>query len=150
VSKFLDDVTRIQAAQDAKRPLLDWLIVIRRLVVGLAAAALPLALAGPGITRPFTTNPAATIPIKMTVTDVGIRCSPSSAPRGVAALFIVVNRGKKIHTILLKDVGAGKRPSFTATVRPDQQKTFVMFLDYRGILHAHSPDGALQGTFKVT
>ena len=86
----------------------------------------------------------------MTVTDVGIRMSPSSATRGQAALFIVVNRGKKMHTIVLKDVGAGKRPTFTATVRPDQQKTFVMFLDYRGIVHVHSTDGALQTTFKVT
>lgn len=86
----------------------------------------------------------------MTVTDRVIRMSPSSASRGQAALFIVVNRGTKVHTILLKDVGAGKRPTFTAIVRPDQQKTFVMFLDYRGIVHVHSPDGVLQGSFKVT
>jgi len=124
--------------------------VSRGFFVGVAVTAASLVLVGPGLTRPETTNPAATIPIKMTVTDVGIRMSPSSAPRGVAALFIVTNRGKKIHTIVLKDVGSGKRPSFTATVKPDQQKSFVLFLDYRGILHAHSPDGALQGIFKVT
>ena len=109
-----------------------------------------LVFVGPGLARLETTNPAATIPIKITITDLGIRTSPSSASRGFAALFIVTNRGKKIHTIVLKDVGTGKRPGFTATVRPDQQKTFVMFLDYRGVVHVHSPDGALQGTFRVT
>lgn len=123
----------------------------RRLLFAAAAVvAASLVSVGPGQARPDTTNPAATIPIKMTVTDRTIRMSPSSAPRGVAGLFIVLNRGKKIHTIVLRDVGAGKRPTFTATVRPDQQKTFVMFLDYRGIVHVHSPDGTLQGTFKVT
>ena len=108
-------------------------------------------LAGPGLARVGTTNPAATVPVRVTVTDRGITMSPNSATRGVAAQFIITNRGTKTHKIFLKDVGTGKRPSFTATLRPDQQKTFVMFLDYRGLLHCRSTDGsALHGTFKVT
>ena len=146
-----DDVTRIQAAQDFSDPGATLGHMSRRLLPAAAAAvAASLISVGPGLARPETTNPAATIPIKMTVTDRVIRMSPSSASRGQAGLFIVVNRGTKVHTIVVKDVGAGKRPSFTATVRPDQQKTFVMFLDYRGLVHARSTDGVLQGTFKVT
>ena len=123
----------------------------RRFVVAVAATAASLVLVGPGISRPETTNPAATVPVKVIVTDHAIRMSPNTATRGVAALFIVTNRGTKVHTVALKDVGTGKRPSFTATLRPDQQKTFVMFLDYRGVLYCRSTDGsALQGTFKVT
>lgn len=108
--------------------------------------------AGPGLARLGTTNPAATVPIKVTLTDSAIRMSPSSASRGVAALFIVTNRGTKAHTVVIKDVGNGKRrPGFTAALRPDQQKTFVMFLDYRGLLHCSSPGPpAMTCTFRVT
>ena len=123
----------------------------RRFVVAAAATAASLVFVGPGLTRPDTTNPAATVPIKVTITDRAIRTNPSSAVRGVEAEFIVTNRGTKAHTLVLKDVGVGKRPGFTATLRPDQQKTFVMFLDYRGLLHCYTTDGsALRGTFRVT
>lgn len=106
---------------------------------------------GPGLARVGTTNPAATVPIKVTLTDSAIRMSPSSATRGVAALFVVTNRGTKAHTVVVKDVGTGKRPGFTATLRPDQQKSFVMFLDYRGLLHCTSPGPPpMTCTFRVT
>jgi hypothetical protein len=123
--------------------------VSSRFVVGAAASAAAfLVLAGPGL---GTTNPAATVPIKVTITDRAIRCVPNTSSRGVSGLFILTNRGTKVHTVTLKDVGLGKRPSFTAKLGPDQQKTFVMFLDYRGLLHLRSIDGsALVGTFKVT
>jgi len=125
--------------------------VSRRFVVFVAATAGLLVFAGPGLSRPDTTNPAATVPIRVTVTDRAIRMSPSSAPRGVEGEFIVTNRGTKVHTIVVKDVGVGKRPGFTARLRPDQQKIFVMFLDYRGMLQCYSTDGsALKGTFRVT
>lgn len=120
----------------------------RRFVVAAAATAASLVFVGPGLTRPDTTNPAATVPIKVTITDRAIRMSPSTAVRGVEAQFIITNRGAKAHTIVLRDVGVGKRPGFTATLRPDQQKTFVMFLDYRGVLRCYSKDG-LQGTLRV-
>lgn len=122
----------------------------RRLVVAAACIAASLVVVGPGLARPGTTNPAATVPVKVTITDRAIRMSPNTATRGVEAAFIVTNRGTKTHTVVLKDVGAGKRPSFTATLRPDQQRTFVMFLDYRGLLRCYSTDGsALQGTLRV-
>lgn len=123
----------------------------RRLVVAAASAAASLVFAGPAPAHVGTTNPAATVPIKVTLTDSAIRMSPSSATRGVAALFVVTNRGTKLHTVVVKDIGTGKRPGFTATLRPDQQKTYVMFLDYRGYLHCASPGRpALTCRFRVT
>jgi hypothetical protein len=125
--------------------------VSRRLFVAAASLAALLLFVGPALTRPETTNPAATIPIKVTITERAITMRPNAAVRGVAAEFIVTNRGKKAHTVRLRDVGTGKRPGFTTTLRPDQQKIFVMFLDYRGLIHCVSLDApTLTATLKVT
>jgi hypothetical protein len=80
--------------------------------------------------------------------------SPSHAVRGSTITFVLVNRGKKTHTFVIGDVkrGPGKGQGFAQVLRPDQQFTKVMFLDYRGKLKFFLRSGGAttaHGTFVI-
>jgi hypothetical protein len=101
------------------------------LVLGAQGSARPGAQRS---ARPQTTAPPPVVDIKVTITDAGIRMTPKSAARGDYARFILLNVGKRPHTIAF---GAGKRGTgvqtgFSKPLKPNEQKILLLFLDYRG------------------
>lgn len=120
-----------------------------------AAFALSLAIAAPGFARPQTTNAPPILTIKVTITDNSITVRPNSAARGTNTIFILTNRGTKTQRWVLGDTarGAGKKIGFASTLGPNQQKTVVMFLDYRGLLpysiSSATGKAALKGSFTI-
>jgi hypothetical protein len=118
----------------------------------MCAAA--LAVAGSAGARPETTNVPAIFTAKVTLTDRGISMTPNHAARGSTVTFILTNRGKKAHTFVIGDAltSSKARLGFKQTLKPDQQFTKVMFLDYRGgmkfVLRTGSKVVA-RGTFRI-
>ena len=128
---------------------------MRAAVLVATASATALAVVSSGFGHPQTTNPGTYETVKVTLTDVSMTVRPNVAARGVTAVFVITNRGKKTRTWVLGDTtrGAGKTIGFARTVRPDQQKTVVLFLDYRGRLPYVSlgaaKTAALKGSFRI-
>jgi hypothetical protein len=127
----------------------------RRRLVAIAFVT-PLLIAAPGFARPQTTNSPAILQIKVTITDSSVTVRPNAAPRGTNAIFILTNRGKTTKKWVLGNAtrGAGKKIGFASVLAPDQQKSIVMFLDYRGPLpySASQLSGAktvLKGSFRI-
>ena len=124
---------------------------------GLVAIAFlaSLAIAAPGSARPRTTNSPAILTIKVTITDHSVTVRPNTAPRGSNATFILTNRGTKTQKWVLGNAtrGVGKKIGFASVLAPDQQKSVVMFLDYRGPLpYSASQLGGktvLKGSFRI-
>jgi len=106
---------------------------VKKLLVPACAGLAALAVSGPAGS---TTNAPAIFTVKVTITDHGIAVTPGHAVRGSTCTFILTNRGKKTHTFVIGDVtrGVGKGQGFGQVLRPNQQYTKVMFLDYRGVL----------------
>ncbi|MDX6485985.1 MAG: hypothetical protein QOF43_1138 [Gaiellaceae bacterium] len=123
----------------------------RRLLV--AATVLPLVLVASASALPRTTNAPAILTVKVTITDTSITVRPSQAARGTNASFILTNRGTKTKKWILGDAtrGVGKKIGFASTLNPNQQKTIVMFLDYRGLLPYSAAGGGktLKGRFII-
>lgn len=123
----------------------------------VAAVAASLAVAPAGLARPDTTNEPAIFTVKVTITDRSIAMFPNHAARGSTVTFILTNRGKRKHVFQLGDVkrGPGYVIGFARTLKPNQQLTVVMYLDYRGVLRysLRAPGGrtsTARGAFKIT
>ena len=103
--------------------------------LGLALCAALAALAAAG-SASGTTNVPAIFTVKVTIKDTSIAMVPNHAVRGSTITFILTNRGKKTHTFVIGDAtrGTGKGQGFKQTLKPNQQFTKVMFLDYRGTM----------------
>jgi hypothetical protein len=126
----------------------------RGTLLAAASAALVLGSAAPALSRPETTNPGAFETIRVTLTDSSITVKPKVSGRGVTGIFVLTNRGTKRHTWVIGDIkrGAGKNIGFTRTLRPGQQQSVVMFLNYRGVLPYYSPDTGktrIKGIFTI-
>ena len=126
----------------------------RRLVA--VAFLTSLVIAVPAFARPWTTNAPQILTIKVTITDSSITVKPSAAPRGTNAIFILTNRGTKTQRWVLGNAtrGVGKNIGFASVLAPDQQKSVVMYLDYRGPLpYSASQVGGsshvLKGSFRI-
>lgn len=117
---------------------------MKRLALGISVCAGAFALAG---AAGGTTNVPAIFTVKVTLTDSRIAMSPNHAVRGSTITFVLVNRGKKTHTFVIGDVkrGTGHGQGFAQVLRPNQQFSKVMFLDYRGVL----PFSSRAGTTKT-
>jgi hypothetical protein len=124
------------------------------LAVLSAAALVPVAQSA---RQPATTAPPQVANIKIVITDTGIRFSPKIAQRGSMGRFIVVNVGRKPHTIVLgtERRGTGIQTGFTKSVKPSQQAVLLLFLDFRGLIPYHAPlpadrtKPAMRGTFRI-
>jgi hypothetical protein len=114
------------------------------LAAALAVAFVPAAhgtVRAPTSAYPRTTDPIEFVTIDVKITDARIAVSPSSAPRGNYARFLVRNAGKKIHTFTLgrrTATGTNLQRGFTLTVKPRHQKILLLYLDYRGKLPYHT------------
>ncbi|HVP74805.1 MAG TPA: hypothetical protein VMS63_02195 [Gaiellaceae bacterium] len=122
----------------------------------LATASLTsLVIAAPGFAGPRTTNAPQILTIKVTITDSSITVKPRAAARGTNAVFILTNRGTQTQRWVLGNAtrGVGKKIGFASVLAPDQQKSVVMFLDYRGPLpySASQLRGSrvLKGSFRI-
>jgi hypothetical protein len=130
----------------------------KRLASTVAACATTLLVAAPALARPQTTNAPQMLTIKVILTDTGVTMRPNVVARGSTAVFVVSNRGTKPQTMLLGDVkrGDGKKIGFSSKLGPNEQKTFVMFLDYRGLLPFASTGAhggsklTVRGTFRIS
>ena len=128
-----------------------------RLFALAAVSAVALVPAAQSADQPRTTAPPQVANIKITVTDAGIRISPKIAQRGSMGRFILVNVGKKPHTIVLghERRGTGVQTGFSKSVKPGQQAVLLLFLDFRGLipyratLPADRSKPAMQGTFRI-
>jgi hypothetical protein len=114
-----------------------------------------LVIAAPGFARHQTTNSPAILTIKVTITDRSVTVKPGSAARGTNAIFILTNRGKTTQKWILGNAtrGVGKKIGFASILAPDQQKSVVMFLDYRGALPYSTTQlggkTVLKGSFRI-
>ena len=127
---------------------------MKRLGLPLCGLAAALAVTGAASAGPRTTNVPAIFTVKVTIRDKAIAMSPNHAVRGSTITFILTNRGKKTHTFVIGDVrrGAGFGQGFKQTLRPNQQFTKVMFLDYRGVMRFSTRTGGTvvaRGAFTI-
>jgi hypothetical protein len=131
---------------------------VKSRLIGLTAlAAVALVPAAQSAVQPRTTAPPQVANIKITISDTGIRVSPKIAQRGSMGRFILVNVGKKPHTIVLGNErrGTGVQTGFTKSLKPSQQSVLLLFLDFRGLLPyratlpADRSKPAMQGVFRI-
>jgi opacity protein-like surface antigen len=128
-----------------------------RLLALAAVSAVALVPAAQSADQPQTTAPPQVANIKITISDTGIRVSPKIAQRGSMGRFVLVNVGKKPHTIVLghERRGTGVQTGFSKSLRPGQQAVLLLFLDFRGLvpyratLPADRTKPAMQGTFRI-
>jgi len=121
-------------------------------LAGVCAAA--LLLAAPALSSSDTTNVPAIFTVKVTVTNTKIGMRPAHAVRGSTVTFILTNRGTKTRTFVIGDVkrGPGLGQGFRQVLKPNQQFTKVMFLDYRGVMKFSTRAGSTviaTGSFKI-
>jgi len=122
------------------------------LLIGAMCAAV-LAIAAPGFARTNTTNQPAIFTVKVMLTDRSIALSPNHSARGSTVTFILTNRGRKVHTFAIGAAKAGYSQGFTRTLKPNQQLTIVMYLDFRGVLKYYNRTGkalVATGSFRIT
>ena len=128
-----------------------------RLFALAAVSAVALVPAAQSADQPRTTAPPQVANIKITISDTSIRVTPKLAQRGSMGRFILVNIGKKAHTVVLGNAqrGTGVQTGFTKSLKPSQQAVLLLFLDFRGLvpyratLPADRLKPAMQGTFRI-
>jgi hypothetical protein len=123
----------------------------KKLGLALCAAVAALAVAG---SASGTTNVPAIFTVKVTIKDKAIQMIPNHAVRGSTITFILTNRGKQTHTFVIGDPkrGIGHGQGFKQTLKPNQQFTKVMFLDYRGTMPFTTQVGSkvlARGAFRI-
>jgi hypothetical protein len=128
---------------------------MKRALPMLVSCAVSLVIVASGFARSGTTNSPAIFTAKVTLTDTSVAMHPNHAARGSYVTFIITNRGRKKHTFVFGDVkrGPGHTTGFARTLRPSQQLTVVLYLDYRGVLRyvLRTPSGTsiAKGVFRI-
>jgi hypothetical protein len=131
-------------------------------VFGVAVLAAALVVPGAlgttrGAARPDTTVPEVFLPVYVTITDARISLNRKTAHRGDEVRFTIRNTGKKIHSFSLGDKkhSLGRQVGFSATLKPREEKVFLLYLDYRGELPYRSTIKAdlkiarMRGIFRI-
>ncbi|HVN60346.1 MAG TPA: hypothetical protein VMT59_03725 [Gaiellaceae bacterium] len=132
-------------------------------VAALSAAALVPVAQGTAA-RPLTTAPNVFDDINVTISDTHLSVSRLRGNRGDVGRFVIRNTGTKAHTFVLgvfahgtgqNAQGLGKshygvQTGFATTVKPKQQKTFLLFFDFRGPVPFKADGGKTgKGTFTI-
>ena len=137
--------------------MIDCALVKSRLLALAAVSAVALVPAAQSADQPDTTAPPQVANIKITITDTGISVSPKRAQRGSMGRFILVNVGKKPHTLVFghERRGTGVQTGFKKALKPSQQSVLILFLDFRGeipyrsILPADLNKPRMKGIFRI-
>jgi len=129
---------------------------------GVAVLAAALVVPGAlgttrGAARPNTTIPDVFLPVHVTMTDSRISLDRKSGHRGDEVRFTIRNAGTKTHNFTLGTAkrGTGYQVGFSTTLKPKQEKVFLLFLDYRGtlpyksIVKADLKKPGMRGVFKI-
>jgi hypothetical protein len=135
---------------------------VRLWVFGVAVLSSALLVPGAlgatrGAAHPNTTVPEVFLPVYVTITDSRISLNRKTAHRGDEVRFTIRNIGKSVHTFSLGDKkhSLGRQVGFSATLKPKEEKIFLLYLDYRGTLPYRSAVKAdlrkpgMRGTFKI-
>lgn len=136
---------------------------MRLWVFGVAVLAAALVVPGAlgttrGAARPNTTVPDVFLPVHVTVTDSRISLDRKSGHRGDEVRFTIRNAGTKTHNFTLGTTtkrGIGAQVGFSTTLKPKQEKVYLLFLDYRGdlpyrsIVKADLKKPGMRGVFKI-
>ena len=132
-------------------------------VAALSAVALVPAAQGTAA-GPLTTAPNVFDDIQVTITDHHLTVSRLHGNRGDVGRFVIHNAGTKTHTFMLgryahgtgqNAQGLGKshygvQTGFATSVKPKQQKTFLLFFDFRGPVPFKADGGKTgKGTFTI-
>lgn len=97
-----------------------------RLLLVLAAVAASLAFVATGLSQPKTTTPGSQIVIGVILSDRSVNVfEGAKAPRGSTVIFLVSNRGKKLHNFEV----LGKK---TPLLRPNHTARLVINTLSRG------------------
>jgi hypothetical protein len=128
-----------------------------RLFALAAVSAVALVPAAQSARQPQTTAPPPVSNIKIVVTDAGITVSPKFAQRGSMGRFLLVNTGKKPHTLVLghERRGTGVQTGFKKALKPSEQSVLILFLDFRGaipyqaVLPADKNKPRMKGIFRI-
>jgi hypothetical protein len=154
---LLQQTFRPHAASAGAQAAATLSLVRGRPVAIVATAATALVAAAQAQARPLTTAPPAEVVVRVTVSDHTIQMKPKVAQRGTIAHFVLVNTGTKPHTFALGHLehASGKQTGFVKSLRPHEQATLLLFLDYRGALAyrgtlpADLKKAAMKGTFRI-
>ena len=122
-----------------------------------ALSAVALVPAAQSADQPQTTAPPPVSNVKIIITDAGIAVSPKLAQRGTIGRFILINKGKKPHTLVFghERRGTGVQTGFKKALKPSQQSVLILFLDFRGeipyrsILPADQNKPRMKGIFRI-
>ena len=121
----------------------------------LATTLASLGLAAAASAQPQTTNPGQYMTVHVIVTDKGITMSPTHAPRGTTAIFLVSNRSKSERVFAVGDATlTGQRGTgFAVKLARAERKRVQLYLTYRGALPSALGDAGkskVVGVFNVT
>lgn len=127
---------------------------MRGVLLAVVCAA-ALTIVAPVAARSDTTNEPAIQTVKVTLGDRAVTLSPNHAARGSVVTFILTNRGKKTYTFQIGDVkrGRGYGEGFARKLKPNQQRTIVMYLNYRGkmkYVNRFRKHTVARGVFRIT
>ncbi len=128
---------------------------MRSLTILLATSLTFLVMAAAGSAQPQTTNPGEYMTVHVIVTDTGIKMSPTHAPRGTTAIFLVSNRSKSERVFSVGDATLTRQrgTGFAVKLARAERKRVQLYLTYRGALPSALGDAGkskVVGVFNVT
>jgi hypothetical protein len=128
---------------------------MRSFALLLAVSLTFLGSATSGSARPQTTNPGGYVTVRVNVTNKGITVSPTHAPRGSTAIFLLSNRATTSRVLAVGDASLTHRrgTGFAVKLQKDQRKRILLYLTYRGVLPVSIGDAGkakVLGLFRVT
>ncbi len=121
----------------------------------LAASLAFLGLASTGSASRSTTSPGAYFTVRVTITDTSVSLSPTHAPRGSTAIFLVNNFSTATRVVAIGDatLKAHRGTGFAVKLARNEQKRVLVYLAYRGPLPCSITSAGktkVVGVFRVT
>lgn len=121
----------------------------------LAVMLVFLGLASTGSASRATTSPGQYFTIRVTITNSSMTLSPTHAPRGSTAIFLVNNFSTSSRVVALGDatLKTHRGTGFAVKLARNEQKRLLVYLAYRGPLPCSLISAGktkLIGVFRVT
>ncbi|MBV8066196.1 MAG: hypothetical protein JOY73_11770 [Actinobacteria bacterium] len=121
----------------------------------LLAASLLFLWPATGSASRQTTSPGQYFTIRVTVTNAKVTLSPTHAPRGSTAIFLLANYSSASRVVALGDatLKGHRGTGFAVKLARNEEKRILVYLTYRGPLPCSIISGGkttLVGVFRVT